>query len=64
MAKRRKKVDIHLKAIPKEYEGYTARCPVCERKSPAVGRLSLHIVFRCEKCQVLFKRLESSFAEG
>ena len=46
--------------LPTAYSEETASCPVCGKDALAIGRLAMQIVFRCERCKVVFKRNHAS----
>lgn len=45
--------------LPAEYQTEKAACPVCSRDASAIGRRAQQIVFRCDHCKVVFKRVHS-----
>jgi len=46
--------------LPDPFMEATASCPVCGKDASAIGRLAMQIVFRCEQCKVVFKRVHGS----
>ena len=59
MARRRRKLDIPVEPLPAAYRQETAACPVCSRDAEAIGRRAMQIVFRCDHCNVVFKRIHA-----
>lgn len=50
-----KPVPVPVKSIPKELLGTNESCPKCGQSgAPAIGRIGLRLVFRCERCNVNF----------
>lgn len=47
---------MQLQSLPVVEHSETAVCPVCERQSPATGRIGLRLVFECGRCRVVFFR--------
>lgn len=60
MAKKRRRLEIKVMPLPSAYMEEVASCPVCGKDSTAIGRLAMQIVFRCERCKVVFKRNHAS----
>jgi ribosomal protein L37AE/L43A len=60
MSKKRRRLEIKVMPLPTAFMDETASCPVCGRDASAIGRLAMQIVFRCEKCKVVFKRNRAS----
>lgn len=60
MAKKRRRLEIKVMPLPSAYTEEVAACPVCGKDSVAIGRLAMQIVFRCERCKVVFKRNHAS----
>jgi tRNA(Ile2) C34 agmatinyltransferase TiaS len=60
MSKKRRKLEIKVLPLPNAFMEETASCPVCGKDASAIGRLAMQIVFRCERCKVVFKRVHSS----
>jgi ribosomal protein L37AE/L43A len=60
MSKKRRRLEIKVMPLPTAYMVERASCPVCGRDARAIGRLAMQIVFRCEKCKVVFKRNHAS----
>ena len=60
MSKKRRRLEIKVMPLPTAFMEETASCPVCGRDASAIGRLAMQIVFRCEKCKVVFKRNNAS----
>ncbi len=60
MSKRRRKLEIAVLPLPQAFASETASCPVCGREAVAIGRRALQLVFRCENCKVVFKRVHTS----
>lgn len=60
MTKKRRRLEIKVMPLPDAYMQATASCPVCARDATAIGRLAMQIVFRCERCKVVFKRSHAS----
>ena len=60
MSKRRRKLEIAVEPLPRMFAQEVAACPVCSRDAPAIGRRALQIVFQCDHCKVVFKRVHAS----
>ena len=60
MAKKRRRLEIKVMPLPSAYTEEVASCPVCGKDSTAIGRLAMQIVFRCDRCKVVFKRNHAS----
>ncbi len=60
MSKKRRKLEIKVLPLPDAFLSQLAACPVCGKDASAIGRLAMQVVFRCEKCKVVFKRVHSS----
>jgi tRNA(Ile2) C34 agmatinyltransferase TiaS len=60
VSKKRRKAEIKVLPLPDAYLSATAACPVCGHDAQAFGRRAMQIVFRCERCRVVFKRAHSS----
>jgi ribosomal protein L37AE/L43A len=60
MSKKRRRLEIKVMPLPVAFMEETAACPVCGRDASPIGRLAMQIVFRCEKCKVVFKRNNSA----
>jgi tRNA(Ile2) C34 agmatinyltransferase TiaS len=60
VTKKRRKIEIKVQPLPRYFAEETAACPVCGSDAQAIGRLALQIVFRCERCKVIFKRVRAS----
>jgi ribosomal protein L37AE/L43A len=60
MSKKRRRLEIKVMPLPTAFMEETASCPVCGRDAIAIGRLAMQIVFRCDKCRVVFKRNHAS----
>jgi tRNA(Ile2) C34 agmatinyltransferase TiaS len=60
VSKKRRKAEIKVLPLPNAYLSATAACPVCGHDAQAFGRRAMQIVFRCERCRVVFKRAHSS----
>lgn len=60
MAKKRRRLEIKVMPLPSAYMEEVASCPVCGKDSTAIGRLAMQIVFRCDRCKVVFKRNHAS----
>lgn len=60
MSKKRRRLEIKVEPIPELLLRETAACPVCGRDAAAIGHRALQFVFRCERCKVVFKRVNSS----
>ncbi len=60
MSKKRRKLEIKVLPLPGQFMEETASCPVCGKDACAIGRLAMQIVFRCERCKVVFKRVHGS----
>jgi ribosomal protein L37AE/L43A len=60
MSKKRRKLEIKVLPLPDPFMEATASCPVCGKDASAIGRLAMQIVFRCEQCKVVFKRVHGS----
>lgn len=60
MAKKRRRLEIKVMPLPTAYMEEVASCPVCGKDSTAIGRLAMQIVFRCDRCKVVFKRNHAS----
>ncbi len=60
MAKKRRRLEIKVMPLPTGYREEVAACPVCGRDASAIGRLAMQIVFRCQRCQIVFKRNHAS----
>jgi ribosomal protein L37AE/L43A len=58
MSKKRRKLEIKVDPLPIAYLERRAPCPVCGKE--AMGRRALQIVFRCERCKVVYKRAHGS----
>ena len=59
MSKKRRRLEIKVDPLPAPFMDETASCPVCGRDAAAIGRRHLQIVFRCDACNVVFKRNRS-----
>ena len=59
MSRRRRRLEIAVDPLPEAYLSEKAACPVCSRDATAIGRRALQIVFRCDHCKVVFKRVHS-----
>jgi len=46
--------------LPDAFLSEMAACPVCGQDAQAIGRRAMQIVFRCERCRIVFKRAHSS----
>ena len=60
MSKKRRRLEIKVEPIPEPLLQETASCPVCGRDAQAIGRRAMQFVFRCERCKVVFKRVNAS----
>jgi transcription elongation factor Elf1 len=60
LSKKRRKAEIKVLPLPNAFLSETAACPVCGQDAVAIGRRAMQIVFRCERCRVVFKRAHSS----
>jgi rubredoxin len=60
MSKKRRKLEIKVDPLPQPYLLQRAPCPVCGKDGEAFGRRALQVVFRCERCKVVFKRAHGS----
>jgi tRNA(Ile2) C34 agmatinyltransferase TiaS len=60
MSKKRRRLEIKVMPLPTAYQEEIASCPVCGKDAAAIGRLAMQIVFRCERCKVVFKRNHAS----
>ena len=60
MSRRRRRLEIAVEPLPPAYSDEKAACPVCSRDAPAIGRRAMQIVFRCDHCNVVFKRVHGS----
>jgi tRNA(Ile2) C34 agmatinyltransferase TiaS len=60
MSKKRRKLEIKVDPLPIAYLERRAPCPVCGKDGEAMGRRALQIVFRCERCKVVYKRAHGS----
>lgn len=60
MAKRRRKLEIKMQAIPEAFMRQVSSCPVCNKDARAIGRQAMQLVFQCEHCRVVFKRVHAS----
>jgi ribosomal protein L37AE/L43A len=60
MSKKRRRAEIRVMPLPGPYMEQTAACPVCGRDASPIGRRAMQIVFRCEHCKVVFKRVHGS----
>lgn len=60
MSKKRRKLEIKVLPLPEPFMETIASCPVCGKDAGAIGRLAMQIVFRCERCKVVFKRVRAS----
>ncbi|HEX6548246.1 MAG TPA: hypothetical protein VF134_05850 [Candidatus Dormibacteraeota bacterium] len=60
MSKKRRRLEIKVMPLPMAYHEEIASCPVCGKDASPIGRLAMQIVFRCERCKVVFKRNHAS----
>jgi tRNA(Ile2) C34 agmatinyltransferase TiaS len=56
LSKKRRRLEIAVEPLPERYLEQTAPCPVCGKDSAAIGRRALQVVFRCDRCKVVYKR--------
>jgi ribosomal protein L37AE/L43A len=61
LAKRRRRLEIKVQPLPEMFmQRQAAACPVCGREASAIGRLAMQVAFRCDRCKVVFKRVNVS----
>ena len=60
MSKKRRRLEIAVEPLPERYLEQTAPCPVCGKDATAIGRRALQVVFRCQRCNVVYKRSHAS----
>jgi len=59
MSRRRRRLEIAVDPLPEAYLQEKTACPVCSRDAGAIGRRAMQIVFRCDHCKVVFKRVHA-----
>lgn len=60
LSKKRRQLEIKVMPLPGQFSDTIAACPVCGKDAQAIGRLAMQIVFRCDRCKVVFKRNHAS----
>jgi tRNA(Ile2) C34 agmatinyltransferase TiaS len=60
VTKKRRRLEIRVEPLPQRFLEQTAPCPVCGKDAAAIGRRALQVVFRCERCKVVYKRSHAS----